>query len=64
MKPAAVHFGLATALREERARVLAAAYQAHPERFVRGSSSVHHPPKKVCTSPAGPLWQNSHSPPG
>jgi len=41
MTPAAVHFGLATAIREERARILAAAYNAHPERFVRG---VPQPP--------------------
>jgi putative transposase len=41
MTPAAVHFGLCPAMREERARVLAAAYQAHPERFVRG---VPQPP--------------------
>jgi putative transposase len=36
MTPAAVHYGRASALREERARVLAAAYAATPERFVRG----------------------------
>jgi putative transposase len=36
MPPAAVHFGRAQALHAERARVLAAAHAAHPERFVRG----------------------------
>jgi len=36
MTPAAVHYGRAASLREERARVLAAAYAATPERFVRG----------------------------
>jgi putative transposase len=36
MTPSAVHYGRASALREERARVLAAAYAATPERFVRG----------------------------
>jgi len=36
LTPAAVHYGLAQRAREERARVLAAAYAANPERFVRG----------------------------
>jgi putative transposase len=33
--PADVHYGRAEAIRDERARVLDAAYAAHPERFVR-----------------------------
>ena len=33
--PASVHFGEAAAMREQRAAVLADAYAAHPERFVR-----------------------------
>ncbi len=41
MTPAAVHHGHAQALHAERARVLAAAYAASPERFVRG---VPQPP--------------------
>ncbi len=36
MTPAAVHHGQATQLHAERARVLAAAFAAKPERFVRG----------------------------
>lgn len=36
MTPAAVHYGRAGALHDERARVLASAFTAHPERFVRG----------------------------
>jgi putative transposase len=36
MPPAVVHSGRAEALHAERARVLAAAQAAHPERFVRG----------------------------
>jgi putative transposase len=36
MTPAAVHYGRAGALHDERARVLAAAFSANPERFVRG----------------------------
>ena len=35
MTPAAVHHGRATELHAQRARVLEAAYQATPERFVR-----------------------------
>ena len=35
MAPAAVHHGQAQELHAERARVLAAAYAATPERFVR-----------------------------
>ncbi len=37
MTPAAMHFGRAQALHAERQRVLAAAYAATPERFVRGT---------------------------
>jgi putative transposase len=33
--PASVHYGQAAAIREQRAVMLAAAYAAHPERFVR-----------------------------
>lgn len=36
MTPYAVHHGLAPALREARARTLAAAFEAHPERFPNG----------------------------
>ncbi len=48
--PASVHFGTAARVREERARVLDAAYAAHPERF------VNKPP----TPPdlPGPAWIN------
>ncbi len=35
MTPAAVHYGRATELHTQRARVLHAAYAATPERFVR-----------------------------
>ena len=42
MTPAAVHYGRAPALYDERVRVLAAAYAARPERFVRG---VPQPPE-------------------
>ncbi len=42
MPPAAVHCGRAEAMQTERARVLADAYAANPERFVRG---VPRPPE-------------------
>ena len=35
MTPAAVHYGHAETIREQRSRVLGAAYAANPERFVR-----------------------------
>jgi len=50
MTPAAVHHGQAQALHAERRQVLAAAYAAKPERFVRG---VPQPP----TLPSG-AWIN------
>ena len=52
--PADVHYGRAAAVRAERARVLDAAYLAHPERFVRKPPA---PPKLPGTS-----WINP--PPG
>ncbi len=42
MTPAMVHYGRAVEAREQRARVLAAAYAANPERFMRG---LPQPPK-------------------
>jgi putative transposase len=48
--PASVHFGTATLVREQRARILDAAYAAHPERFVRKRPE---PPRLP-----GPAWIN------
>jgi hypothetical protein len=42
-----VHFGLAEGKRERRAEVLAQAYAAHPERFVRGVPSPAELPREV-----------------
>jgi putative transposase len=42
MTPAAMHCGRAEPIQAERARVLASAYAAHPERFIRG---VPRPPE-------------------
>jgi putative transposase len=53
--PADVHYGLAEAIRDKRAGVLDAAYDAHPERFVR---KPPEPPKIPETS-----WINRPDPP-
>ncbi len=45
--PADVHHGRATALHEARGLVLADAYAAHPERFVKGPPSAKPVPTKV-----------------
>ena len=45
MTPAMVHYGQAEAVREERAQVLATAYAAHPERFVKGLPNPPRLPK-------------------
>jgi len=50
LTPAVVHSGQAARLREHRQQVLHAAYQAHPERFVRGR------PKPPLLPPA--VWIN------
>lgn len=49
--PADVHYGRAEAVREERQRVLAAAYQAHPERFVHGRPRPPKLPKAAWINP-------------
>ena len=51
MTPATVHYGRAEAVREDRARVLAAAYAAHPERFVRGVPTPPQLPTAVWINP-------------
>jgi len=45
MTPAAVHRGLSQTVSQQRKEVLAAAFQAHPERFVRGLPSPPEVPK-------------------
>ena len=47
MTPAVVHHGLAEAVYDHRQRVLQAAYEAHPERFVRGMPTPPELPKEV-----------------
>ena len=40
MTPAVVHYGLAEMVYEQRRQVLAAAYAAHPQRFVHGEPKL------------------------
>jgi putative transposase len=51
MTPAAVHYGWAPELRERRQDVLGLAYQAHPERFVRGHPTPPKLPVAVWINP-------------
>ena len=56
LTPAMVHFGQAALVRAQRGAVLAAAYAAHPERFVR------QPPEPPALPTA--VWINAPSPAG
>lgn len=47
MTPATVHYGRAAEVTEQRRQVLAAAYAAHPERFVSGTPRPPELPKEV-----------------
>ena len=49
--PASVHYGTATAIREQRMNVLAAAYATHPERFVRAKPQPPLLPTAVWINP-------------
>jgi putative transposase len=51
LTPASVHFGQAEAIVAQRQQVLHAAYQAHPDRFVKGPPVVHRPPQEVWINP-------------
>lgn len=51
LTPAVVHYGLAEVVREERKRVLIAAYAAHPERFVKGTPTPAELPHAVWINP-------------
>ncbi len=51
MTPEAVHYGDAGRLLERRQRVLTAAFQAHPERFVRGRPTPPSLPTAVWINP-------------
>jgi putative transposase len=56
MTPAAVHCGLADLVYDQRCQVLAAAYAAHPERFVHGEPRPPRWPDEVWINPP----QNHH----
>lgn len=56
MTPATVHYGLAEACNEQRQRVLKAAFQQHPERFVRGLPRTIPLPEAVWINP--PIVKN------
>ena len=47
MTPAVVHYGLVQQVQAKRKQVLQAAYQAHPERFVRGQPTLPQLPTEV-----------------
>jgi len=51
LTPAVVHFGQAATVRVHRQRVLAAAYEAHPERFVKGRPRPADLPNAVWINP-------------
>lgn len=60
MTPAMVHYGLATAVRENRQLALDAAYAAHPERFVRGAPAPPTLPKEVWINKPLSSDENTH----
>ena len=51
LTPAVVHYGNAEGVREKRKQILAAAYAAHPERFVKGMSQPAELPPAVWINP-------------
>ncbi len=51
LTPAVVHYGLADAVRDKRQHVLAAAFAAHPERFVKGTPRPADLPQAVWINP-------------
>jgi putative transposase len=57
LTPAVVHAGQAPAVRRERQRVLAAAYAAHPERFVKGAPVAGALPEEVWINRPQPILE-------
>ena len=51
LTPAVVNFGHAAAVREQRQHVLAVAYAAHPERFVKGRPQPADLPQAIWINP-------------
>jgi putative transposase len=60
LTPAMVHYGLAPAVRQHRQLVLAAAYSAHPERFVRRPPTPLPLPKEVWINKPQNSDENTH----
>jgi putative transposase len=60
MTPAMVHYGLATAIRENRQRALDIAYSAHPDRFVRRPPTPPNLPKEVWINKPKQPDDNTH----
>ena len=54
MAPATVHYGLAEQVNEQRQAVLQAAYEQHPERFVKGAPIPPQLPGEVWINPPTP----------
>ena len=63
LTPAVVHFGQAAAVRTQRQQVLAAAYAAHPERFVNGRPHPADLPTAVWINPPAKK-STAQEPPG
>jgi putative transposase len=59
MTPEAVHYGHAPQLHQARAEVLAGAYAAHPERFVRKPPLPKPLPTAVWINPPQPPQQTA-----
>lgn len=51
LTPASVHYGEAQAVQQQRQTVMSAAYQVHPERFMRGVPTVKGVPATVWINP-------------
>lgn len=51
LTPASVHHGQASGIQQQRQQVLTAAFDAHPERFVKGTPVVAGPPQAVWINP-------------
>ena len=60
MTPATVHYGLAEQLTRQRQAVLQAAYEKHPERFVKGKPTPPKLPEAVWINP--PLEKGREEP--
>ena len=59
MAPATVYYGLAAQVNEKRQSVLQAAYERHPERFVKGAPVPPQLPDKVWINPPTSSYQDS-----